>query len=88
MAEDLSLADATTKLEAHGGYDWLLRSNQQFWSPLQVAEALKNVGLEFADTTIIKWFRSTPHHQDFGGRGGLRASKNDLIIFFASRMPS
>ena len=83
--EAQDLLDATQKLDAHGGYGWLLKG-QSFWTPTQVMEGLEVEGMPVSNDTVVRWFRSLPHTQDFGGRGGIRASKNDLILFFAGRM--
>lgn len=84
---ELSLHAAETLLRDHGGYEWLL-SDQQFWSVSEVILALKKEGLKVSNDAVARWFKPLPHTQDFGGPIGLRASRNDLILFFASRMSS
>lgn len=79
------LHDATQKLEAHGGYGWLLEG-KAFWSVNQVVEALTGNGRQVSVSTVTRWFRSLPHTQGSSGPGGLTASRNDLIILFAHQM--
>ncbi len=85
MAGELALEQAVQKLAEHGGYAWLL-DGKPFWSVAQVANALSEVGMPISVDSVARWFRTLPHTQDFGGRGGLRASKNDLILYFAGQM--
>lgn len=85
MPDTDELNAAREKLADHGGYDWLLQG-QSFWTPAQVMEGLESEGMLVSNDTTVRWFRSLEHTQDFGGRGGIRASKNDLILFFATRM--
>jgi hypothetical protein len=85
MPDEAELNQARQKLADHGGYDWLLEG-QAFWSVTQVVEELANVGMQISNDSVARWFRALPHTQDFGGRGGLRASKNDLILYFAGQM--
>ena len=85
MAEELTLEAARDKLAQHGGYDWLLQG-KAFWSVSQVVEALNGQGRQVSVSTVTRWFRDLPHTEGSLGRRGLSASKNDLIIFFASQM--
>jgi hypothetical protein len=36
--------------------------------------------------SVTRWFHTLPHTQYFSGPSGLRASRNDLILYFASQM--
>jgi hypothetical protein len=81
--DDLVLA--TQKLMQHGGYDWLL-NGPSFWSVKQVADALTSEGMPASISTVTRWFRTLPHTQGSQGRTGFRASRNDLILLFASQM--
>lgn len=85
MPDEATLQAAREKLADHGGYNWLLEG-RSFWTPAQVMGDLESEGMPVSNDTVVRWFRSLEHTQDFGGRGGIRASKNDLILFFASRM--
>lgn len=80
-----TLVEATRKLVEHGGYTWLL-NGPSFWSVKQVVEALTAEGRPVSVSTVTRWFRDLPHTQGGMGRLGLSASKNDLILFFASQM--
>jgi len=83
---DLTLPEAEARLHAHGGYDWLL-SGRQAWSVSEVVKALAgSTGIQVSHDAVTRWFKSLSHTQDFGGPIGLRASRNDLITFFAGRM--
>jgi hypothetical protein len=79
------LDDARQKLQAHGGYGWLLEG-PAFWYVKQVVEELAKNGRQLSVSTVTRWFRDLPHTQGSSGPGGLSASKNDLIILFASQM--
>ena len=79
------LEAAREKLEAHGGYGWLLEG-PAFWSVKQVVEELGKNGRQVSVSTATRWFRDLPHTQGTKGPGGLSASKNDLILLFASQM--
>jgi hypothetical protein len=79
------LEQAKQKLASHGGYSWLLEG-KAFWSVTQVVEALADAGMQISNDSVARWFHTLPHTQEFGGRGGLRASKNDLILYFAAQM--
>lgn len=85
MSEDAALDQAMQKLTAHGGYQWLLEG-KPFWSVAQVAEALSEAGMPISVDSVTRWFHTLPHTQYFSGPSGLRASRNDLILYFASQM--
>lgn len=87
MPDELTLDKAKQKLRDHGGYDWLL-DGAAFWSVSQVAEALTAAGMPISADSVTRWFHTLPHTQRFSGPGGLRASRNDLILYFASQMGS
>jgi hypothetical protein len=78
------LEHAIEKLEAHGGYRWLLEG-PAFWSVKQVIDEFAKQGRQVSISTVTRWFRDLPHTESSLGRA-LTASRNDLIIFFASRM--
>ena len=80
-----NLDDATQKLRDHGGYGWLL-DGPAFWSVNRVVEELTRNGRQVSVSTVTRWFRDLPHTEGSLGRRGLSASKNDLILFFASHM--
>ena len=75
------------QLIQHGGYGWLLQG-KAFWSVSEVVRALAEEGVKISNDTVARWFKTLPHTQDFGGPVGLRASRNDLIIMFATEMIS
>lgn len=79
------LESAIQKLEAHGGYQWLLEG-PAFWSVKQVANEFAEQGRQVSVSTVTRWFRDLPHTEGSLGRRGLSASRNDLIVFFASQM--
>ncbi|HET8909505.1 MAG TPA: hypothetical protein VFN11_21310 [Ktedonobacterales bacterium] len=79
------LESAIQKLEAHGGYQWLLEG-AAFWSVKQVANEFAAQGRQVSVSTVTRWFRDLPHTEGSLGRRGLSASRNDLIVFFASQM--
>lgn len=85
MSNELNLATARQKLEAHGGYSWLLEG-PAFWSVSRVVKELTANGRQVSISTVTRWFRELPHTEGSLGRRGLSASKNDLILFFASQM--
>jgi len=85
MADDTTLQQAIHKLTAHGGYTWLVEG-KPFWSVAQVAEALAEAGMPISVDSVTRWFHTLPHTQYFSGPSGLRASRNDLILYFASQM--
>lgn len=85
MPEELELEQARQKLINHGGYNWLLEGDA-FWSVTEVVHALAEAGMQVNKKFVTSWFGDLPHTQDFRGRVGMRASKNDLILFFASQM--
>lgn len=76
---------ARQKLQAHGGYGWLL-DGPAFWSVKEVVEELAKNGRRVSVSTVTRWFRTLPHTQGTKGPGGFSASKNDLIVFFADQM--
>jgi hypothetical protein len=79
------LGNAIQKLEAHGGYRWLIEG-PAFWSVKQVIDEFAKQGRQVSVSTVTRWFRDLPHTEGSFGRRGLSASRNDLIIFFASHM--
>jgi hypothetical protein len=84
---DSELEAAREKLRAHGGYDWLV-NGKAFWSVTEVAKALTEAGMPISNDSVTRWFHALPHTQRFSGTSGLRASRNDLIIYFANQMGS
>jgi hypothetical protein len=82
---DLTLAEAEALLRAHGGYDWLL-SGKQFWSVSEIVGEFDKVGLKVSHDAVTRWIKPLPFTDDFGGKIGLRATRNDLIMYFASRL--
>ncbi len=83
MAENKELRDAEQRLRAHGGYDWAL-SGRQAWSAADVAEQLTQMGIATSKDTVIRWFKTMPHVQDFGGLG-MYVSRADLVLYLAAR---
>ena len=82
---EMSLHDAEGLLRAHGGYDWLL-SGKQFWSVGEIVEEFDKVGLKVSHDAVTRWIMPLPFTDEFGGKIGLRASRNDLILYFAGRL--
>ncbi len=82
---DITLREAEALLRAHGGYEWLL-SGKQFWSVGEIVQELDRVGLRVSHDAVTRWIRPLPFTDDFGGKIGLRAARNDLILYFASRL--
>jgi len=82
---ELTLEAAETRLHGHGGYEWLL-GGKQFWSVAEVVSAMQAEGVQVSHDAVTRWLKTCPHTEDFGGRIGLRASRSDLILYFASRM--
>lgn len=86
MPDSTTLAEAEQKLHALGGFDWLL-SGTQWWAAKDVSEHLKESGIGGHKETVTRWIKTLPGTQDFGGLG-LRAKRDELIIFFATRITS
>ncbi len=86
MPDEIDMAEAEQRLRALGGFDWLL-GGQQWWSARDVSEHLKTAGIGGHKDTVTRWFKMLPQTQDFAGLG-LRASRADLIRFFATRSRS
>jgi hypothetical protein len=84
MAE-LTLPEAEAILQAHGGYLWLL-SGKQFWSVGEIVGEFEKVGLRVSHDAVTRWIKPLPYTDDFGGKIGLRAARNDLILYFAGRL--
>jgi hypothetical protein len=82
---DLALPEAEALLRAHGGYDWLL-SGKQFWSVSEIVEEFDRVGLKVSHDAVTRWIKPLPFTDDFGDKIGLRAARNDLIVYFARRL--
>lgn len=78
-------SEAEARLRAHGGFDWLLSGRQQ-WSVAEVVSALQGIGITVSSDAVGRWFKSLPHTLRFGGPIGMRATRDDLIVFFAGRM--
>jgi hypothetical protein len=84
--KDPPLKEAEERLQAHGGYDWLLSSTRQFWSVSEIVAELDKVGMKVSNDAVVRWIKPLECTQDFGGPIGLRAARRDLIRFFAARM--
>lgn len=82
---EMTLQEAEALLHGHGGYSWLL-SGKQFWSVSEVVRAMLDEGVRVSHDAVTRWVKPLPHTQDFGGKIGLRASRDDLVLFFAGRM--
>ncbi len=82
---ELTLAEAEARLRGHGGYGWLL-GGRQVWSVAEVVDGFRGMGIPVSRDAVNRWFKAMPHTQDFGGTIGLRATRDDLIIYLASRM--
>jgi hypothetical protein len=85
MSEELDLEQARQRLINHGGYGWLL-DGPAFWSVKQVVDELTKNGRQVSVSTMTRRFHDLPHTSGSSGPGGLSASKNDLIMLFASEM--
>jgi hypothetical protein len=84
---DVTLKEAESLLRAHGGYDWLL-SGKQFWSVGEIVTEFEKVGLRVSHDAVTRWIKPLPFTDDFGGKIGLRAARNDLVVYFANRLRS
>lgn len=81
-SEDSAIQESEERLRKHGGYDWLLSSDKQFWSVSEIVAGFDRAGLRVSNDAVIRWIKPLPYTQDFGGPVGLRATKRDLIRFF------
>ncbi|HEY7343296.1 MAG TPA: hypothetical protein VH591_20665 [Ktedonobacterales bacterium] len=81
----MSELTAEAKLRAHGGFGWLLDGRQN-WSVSEVIEAMHTIDIAVSTDAVGRWFKEMPHTLSFGGPIGMRATRDDLIAFFASRM--
>src|SRR5258708_1975873 len=77
-------ATAEQRLRDIAGFDWLL-GGTQWWSAKEVSDHLQEQGIGGHKETVIRWFKMLPNTKDFGGLG-LRATRDDLILFFAERI--
>jgi hypothetical protein len=77
------LNEATSLLEQHGGYGWLLRGPDVLLAS-DIAEHLAQMGIKVTRETVGRWIKVLPHTQDFG-KVGLAATRDDLILMFADR---
>lgn len=85
--EEAMLATAEDQLRRHRGYEWLLASkDKQFWSVSEIVAELDKVGMKVSNDTVIRWIKPLGQTQNFGGAVGLRATRSDLIIFFAEAL--
>jgi hypothetical protein len=85
--EEVMLATAEDQLRRHRGYDWLLVSkDKQIWSVSEIVAELDKVGMKVSNDTVIRWIKPLEQTQNFGGAVGLRATRTDLIIFFAEAL--
>jgi hypothetical protein len=73
------------KLRAHGGFEWLLDGRRQ-WSVSEVIAAMQEADIVVSTDAVGRWFKTMPHTLYFGGPIGMRATRDDLITFFAARM--
>ena len=83
--QDISYDEAERLLREHGGYNWLL-DGPAFWSVREIADALKAEGANMGDDAIWRRVKKLPHTQNFGGPVGLKASRRDLVVMFATLM--
>jgi hypothetical protein len=76
---------AEAKLREHGSFGWLLDGRQN-WSVSEVISAMQETGIPVSSDAVGRWFKTMPHTLYFGGPIGMRATRDDLIAYFASRM--
>lgn len=86
MVTEQEIQAALEKLTDHGGYDWIINDTRAFWSVSQVVDHLNAEGMQISNDLVLRWFRGLDHTQNLGGTSGMRASRNDLILFFARQM--
>lgn len=86
MVSEQEIQAALEKLSDHGGYSWIINDKRAFWSVSQVVENLNAEGMQISNDLVLRWFRKLPHTQNLGGTSGMRASRNDLLLFFAEQM--
>ena len=78
------LVTAERRLRDIGGFDWLL-GGTQWWSAKDVSDQLQQQGIGGHKETVLRWFKTMPNTKDFGGLG-LRAKRDDLVLFFAEQI--
>jgi hypothetical protein len=80
---DTSLEQAIARLEAHGGYGWLLEGPDVVLST-DVTKHLNTMGIPVKSNSVTLWLGDLPSAQDFG-RLGRGASREDVIKMLANR---
>jgi hypothetical protein len=80
---DTALDQAIARLEAHGGYGWLLNGPDVVLSG-DITKNLNRMGIPVKSNSITLWLGELPSTQDFG-RLGRGASREDVIKMLADR---
>ncbi len=80
---DRILEQAIARLEAHGGYGWLLDGPDVVLSS-DVTKHLNSMGIPVKSNSVTSWLGELPSAQDFG-RIGRGASREDVIKMLADR---
>jgi len=80
---DIILEQAIARLEAHGGYSWLLDGPDVVLSS-DVTKHLNSMGIPVKSNSVTSWLGELPSAQDFG-RIGRGASREDVIKMLADR---
>ncbi len=80
---DKALELAITRLEAHGGYGWLLEGPDVVLAS-DVTKQLNTMGIPVKPNSVTLWLGELPSAQDFG-RLGRGASREDVIKMLADR---
>lgn len=81
---ELTPEQAIALLQQQGGYGWLI-GGAEIWSTADVTKHLNESGISVSNDTVIRWFKSLPSYQDYG-KLGLFASRNVLLVYFASKI--
>ncbi len=80
---DKTLGQAIARLEAHGGYGWLLDGPDVVLSS-EITKNLNTMGIPVKSNSVTLWLGELPSAQDFG-RLGRGASREDVIKMLADR---
>lgn len=80
---DNELDQAIARLEAHGGYRWLLDGPDVMLSS-DITKHLNAMGIPVKSNSVTSWLGELPSAQDFG-RLGRGASREDVIKMLADR---
>jgi hypothetical protein len=84
---EVSLETAEELLRKHGGYGWLLDAvDKKIWSVSEIVAELQKVGMGVSNDAVVRWIKPLENTQNFGGAVGLRATRTDLIFFFAEAL--